>query len=140
MPRLACLSVVALSLVCLTAPREAAAQTIYDTQRAVEMAQLRLRLYQQVEHPADLRRVQSDLTFVEAEVASLKRLLKEYGPMDRFSTGRALVLTIESTRLSLLRAELNRDSLKQQLTAMQRWHGDRLRLLQLELAEARAGR
>ncbi len=140
MPRLACLSVVALSLACLAAPPDAAAQTIYDTQRAVEIAQLRLRLYEQVEHPAELRRVQSDLQFAEAEVTSLKRLLKEYGPMDRFSTGRALMLTIESTRLSLLRCELNRDSLKQQLNALQRWHGDRLRLLRLELAEARAGR
>lgn len=121
------------------AGQPAQAQTAYDTQRRVEIAALRLRLYENVEHPAEVRRMKSELKLAEAEVASLERLLREYRPFDKFSTGRPLVLTIESTRLALLRAELRRDNLRADLNADQRSHFDRLRLLKLELEEARAG-
>lgn len=114
------------------------AETVFDTNRRIEMAQIRLRLYEQVEYPTERRRLMQELRVAEAEVASLKRLLNEYEPFDRFSTGRPLVLTIESTRLSLLRAELRRDDFRRQLSDLQRFHADRLRLLMLELEEARA--
>lgn len=116
----------------------AGADTIFDAQRRVEMAALRARLYEQVEYPAELRRLRSELQLAEAEVASLERLLKEYGPFDKFSTGRPLVLTIEATELGLLRARLRRDNLRAELTALQRFRSDRLRLLRLEMQEAAA--
>ncbi|TWT72800.1 hypothetical protein Pla123a_40990 [Posidoniimonas polymericola] len=119
--------------------QSAQAETAYDTQRRIEIAALRLQLYENVEYPAELRRLKSELKLAEAEAASLERLLREYEPFDKFSTGRPLVLTIESTRLALLRAGLRRDNLRQDLMAQQRSHYDRLRLLHLELEQARAG-
>ncbi|MCA9240915.1 MAG: hypothetical protein KDA37_11980 [Planctomycetales bacterium] len=129
---------VLLAATCLCSANPASGETLLDANRRVEMAQIRLRLYEQVEYPTQRRQLTHELRVAEAEVASLKRLLQEYEPFDRFSTGRALVLTIESTRLSLLRAELRRDDFKRQLSDLQRFHVDRLRLLMLELEEARA--
>lgn len=137
LPRLAALTaVVCVATIGVGAAR---AQTAYDVQRQVEIAELRLHLYQNVEHPAEVRRLRTELTMADAEAESLKRLLREYEPFNRFSTGNPLTLTVESTRLALLRAELRRDNTKADLQAMQRHHAQRLRLLQLELQQAQAG-
>lgn len=128
---------IALFAGCLTAPGEVGAQASLDQLRSVEIAQLKLRLYERVEYPAELRRLEADWKVAEAEVESLERLQEEYAPFDKFSTGRALAYTVEATKLGLLRAQLNRDELKRQLTTLKRFHSDRLRLLRLELEQAR---
>lgn len=126
----------------LAIPLSASAQTQAPPTpaRSLEAAQLRLRLYVNVERPAERRRLDADIRLAEARVASLKRLLAEYAPMDRFTTGRALVLTIEGTRLDLLAAELDLKELRAQRWDLDRAHADRLRLLQLEVAEAAGAR
>lgn len=48
-----------------------------------------------------------------AEIASLRRRLEEWEPMDRFRTGRALIMDVELTRLALMRAEMNLQHLQQ---------------------------
>jgi hypothetical protein len=106
--------------------------------RALEAANLELRLYLQVDHPRELRHLDAQIKLVEAEIAAYEERFREYRPFNKFSTGRPLLLPMQDLRLSLLAAELSRDDLRAERNALIRFHSDRWRLLELRAYEARA--
>ncbi|MEX2317765.1 MAG: hypothetical protein WD669_11475 [Pirellulales bacterium] len=106
--------------------------------RALEMANLELRLYLQVEHPREMRHLDAQIKLAEAEVKAYEERRREYEPFNKFSTGRPLLLPMQSLRLCLLEAELRLDDLRAERNALVRFHSDRWRLLELRALDARA--
>jgi hypothetical protein len=94
----------------------------------LEVARLRLRLYERVDYPLRLQELEADIRLAEAEVASFRRRMAEY---DRFDDTRALFATRENTRLQLLSMELRLKNLKQERVLLQIHNRDERRLRQL---------
>jgi hypothetical protein len=111
---------------------------LLDAERALNCAQLELRLYRQVELPRQLRQFDAAIKLTKAEIAMQKRLLREYRPFDKFQTGRPLVVTIEYTRLQLAEAELRLKDLQAERWAVQRFKGLHFRQLARNIEIARA--
>lgn len=104
--------------------------------RALEIAMLEKKLYEQVSHPMRVRTLNAEIKLTEARIKSLKRRLDEYEPMDRFKNGRALFVTIEETKLDLLREELHLQELKARRTTENRFHRQQARLHALKVDQA----
>jgi hypothetical protein len=127
----------------LIAPRahaqgDAAGAARAAARRALETANLELRLYLQVDHPRELRHLDAQIKLAEAEVKAYQERLHEYRPFNKFSTGRPLLVPLQDLRLCLLEAELRLDDLRAERNAVIRFHSDRWRLLELRAYEARA--
>jgi hypothetical protein len=105
--------------------------------RALEIAKIELRLYLQVEYPRELRRLESQIRLTELEIKSYEERLREYRSVDKFSTGRPLLVTLQDVRLCLLEAELRLEDLRAERAALVRFHSDQWRLLELRAHEAR---
>jgi hypothetical protein len=73
--------------------------------------------HREVEHLEQTIRVR------QAEIAALKRQLREWGAYDRFRNGRPLMVTIENTRLILMEAQYDLECLEQQLFDLVRSRG-----------------
>ena len=106
--------------------------------RALETAQLRLRLYEREEYPRKLHRLERDIELAQAHVESYQRRLREYEQFDKLSYSSPLFLTLERTRLSLRQAELQMEDLQEQRTLLVRHHTARRRLYVLEVEAAAA--
>jgi hypothetical protein len=142
-PAIGCL---ALAVVC-TAPLTASAQTNdlpesvqierRNLRRALEMAQLDLRLYLQVDYPRELRHLDSAIRLTQAEVDAVKARLRAYGPYTRFDSGQPFTLSIQDDKLCLLDAELRLQDLKDERCALVRFHSDHWRLLELKAQDIR---
>ena len=74
--------------------------------RELVVAKVDARHYWQVEYPRQRRELNAAITLTDAEVRAMKRLLREYGPFSRFSTGQPLFLPIQDLKLCILDAEL----------------------------------
>ncbi len=107
-----------------------------DIKRAMEIATLEQRLYKQVEYPTRVRSLRTEQIMTQARIDSLKRRLAEYGPMNRFETGKALFVTIEQTKLELLQEELYLKDLQARQLADVQTHRQRERLLALKVDQA----
>lgn len=69
--------------------------------------------YQYVVYHREVARLDAEILLRKAEIASLERMLKEWEPLDRFSTGRPVMIDIERTRLQILEAQLSLKCLEQ---------------------------
>jgi hypothetical protein len=110
-----------------------AENSVRRSDQAVEIARLRLKLYERVDYPLRLRHLRTEIKLMEARVSSLGRRVKE---ARRFYRSPALFTTIEKLQLSLLEAELVLKDLKHERTLLQSHNKDerRLRMLQIEIA------
>jgi hypothetical protein len=104
----------------------------------LESAKLELRHYLQIEHPRQRRHLDAQIQLTQEEVRSLQERLREYRPFDKFSTGRALVVTIQHTRMCLLDAELRLNDLRAERNNLTRFHSDQWRILELRAYHARS--
>lgn len=133
---LALLACCAAPLIALAAPdplEVARAQA----RQSLELANLELRLYQQVEYPRERRHLDAQIKLVEAEVDAYQEQFRVYRPFDRFSTGRPLLVSIQDLRLCLLEAELRLEDLRAERNALVRFHSDEWRLREIKVQQAR---
>ncbi len=93
---------------------------------ALEKATLEQRYYRRIEHPAQVRILKAEIQFSEARVETLRRAYASYRPFTRFGTGNPLTLSVERTRLDLLREELCLRELREQLRLENRFHRQRM--------------
>ena len=107
-----------------------------DALRVWEMATLEQRLHQRVEHPMRIRKLRNEITITEVRVHQLRWRLRQYRPFTGFRQGGALNLTIEETRMALLREELHLRELRTLLSEEQRYYVNHQRLLVLEAERA----
>ncbi len=108
-----------------------------SARRALEAANLELRLYLQVDYPREQRHLDADIQIAEAENKAYEDRLREYHSFDSFSTGRPLLYPMQDLRICLLQAQLRLDDLRAERNALVRFHSDRWRLLELRALEAR---
>ena len=109
-----------------------------DAYRTLEIAAIEQRLYRRVEHPARVRALKAEIQFAEARVDSLRRILAGYRPFTRFSTGNPLTITVERTKLDLLREELHVRNLRDHLRMENRYHRQRMQLYSLRIQASAA--
>jgi hypothetical protein len=101
----------------------------------LEIARLRFKLYERVDYPLRQRQLHSEITLLEARVASMRRRVKD---LDRFRGAEALFTTIEDARLALLEAELGLRDREHELMLLELHNQDERRLRQLLIEEAAA--
>ncbi len=136
--RLSLLTAFWLLAACLPAGAEELATDLVAAQRALEVAELRQRRYEQLEYPLALRRLESAITLTKAEMAALEASLAEYEQFDKFTGSSPLFHTLQRTRLALVEARLRLDDLQEEKRLRMRLHGDQCRLHELEVEAARA--
>lgn len=129
---LACLP----TAICAAPPAPAESDALSTARRDLEVAQLRARIYERMEAPLLARRLDHQIELATLQVDLLKRRLKEYEPLTRFTHSSPLLITLEESRLNLLEAELRLDQLKEERLLRMRYHGDLLRLHELTAGSA----
>lgn len=126
---------------CEAVPREAEkqlSQAIADARRAIEAAEIRLRLYENVEYPRQVRKMEREIALTSAEVDRYRELLAEYKQITYRTIPEPLIVTRQSTELALLEAELRLKDLREENLALIRFHADQHRLYELEIESAEA--
>lgn len=106
--------------------------------RELESAKLELRHYLQVEYPRQRRHLDAQIQLTQAEVQAYQERLREYRPFNKFSTGQALFVTIQDTRICLMDAELRLNDLRAERNNLIRFHSDQWRMLEIRAFQIRA--
>jgi len=107
-----------------------------SAKRTLEIAQLRARLYERVEFPLRLLRLENEIKLAEAQIESFKRLDKEYQQFTKFKYSNPLIHTIETTKLGLLQATLHLKNLKEERHLLRRYFDEERRLRRLLIEQA----
>ena len=106
--------------------------------REVELAQVRMRLWERLDYPLQQRRIESELKLVEAQIDSLKRRLAEYEQFTKFKYSAPLFYSLEEARVQLVAAQAQRDNLREEAALLLKNRGDLRRLQELEVEAAKA--
>jgi hypothetical protein len=107
-----------------------------SARRDVEMAQLRLRRYELVDFPLQLRKLDSRIKLLEAEQDVWRERVREYQQFDKWVGSNPVLITLADARLSLLQAETELDDARQERHVLQEQHQSDCRLLELEVEAA----
>ncbi|PQO31214.1 hypothetical protein C5Y96_12775 [Blastopirellula marina] len=99
----------------------------------IEAARLRIKLYQGQEYPLERRLLNSKINVAKARIDSLKRQQAEYEQFTKFKYSAPLFGQIEHVKVGLVEAEENLKNLIEEKSLLERFHQDRMRLLELEL-------
>lgn len=97
-----------------------------------ELRDLHWRLYERVDFPLRLRRIDSLLKVEEARLKSLEKMLAEYQSFQKFSTGNPLTLTVQDTELQILETKTQIDDLREERRLLERYKGEQRRLFELQ--------
>ena len=138
-PSLFCLAIIA---ACLPSSWVCADEVSYvsarmSARRDLEVAQMELRNYWQVEYPRQQRHLNAALQITEAEIRDYKAQLREWGYFSRYSTGQPFTITTQNVKMCLLDAELRLRDLWAERNALVRFHSDQWRMLELKVHDAR---
>jgi hypothetical protein len=106
--------------------------------RQLELAQLKLRLYERDEHPRQLGQVERAIEMQRAKLESFRRRVREFEQFDKFEYSAPLFITLEDARLDVVAAELRLRELEDERFLLIRSRSDRARMMQLEIEAAAA--
>ena len=109
-----------------------------DAFRDWELATFDQRRYQRIDHPMLIRRLRADIAVTAARICVLEDRLEQYRPFNGFRQGNALTLTIEETRVALLRERLHLRELRTLLSEERRAYSLNQRYLVYEAHRAAA--
>lgn len=121
-----------------TMAAETPEEAIACARRELEIAKIQYRLYWQVDHKREVRELNAAIRLTEAEVDALKERVRHYKRIDEFRYQRPLLETLQKAELALLEAELRLKGLWEERNILRRSFGDRCRLMELQIAAARA--
>lgn len=121
----------------LAGPPDGPAVGVAAAERAVELAQLRLRRYARVEYPLKLRKLESEIKLTEAELGVHQDRVAEYERFEKNAYSSPLFFSLQQARLALVESELRLADLGEEKLLLVRYHTDQCRLYELELEEAR---
>ncbi|MCA9270534.1 MAG: hypothetical protein KDA41_18760 [Planctomycetales bacterium] len=122
----------------LAARGAAADDAISAARRGVEMAEIRMRLYERDEYPQQLHRLDRQIALAKARCESGRRRVAEYEQFDKFKYSGPLFTSLEDARLAVVEFELQTRELEESRVLLEQSHADRRRLMQLELDDANA--
>jgi hypothetical protein len=119
-------------------PGQSLDDALLAARRDLEVANIELRLYRQVEFPRKRREFDAQVKIVLAEVDSFKRLVREYKSFNVSRYSNAFLFSRQRAELALLDAELRLKNLREERSAFRRFHTDHCRLYELKVEAARA--
>jgi hypothetical protein len=98
-----------------------------------ELRDLEWRLYERVDFPLRVRRLDTEIKIAEARLKSLEKLLAEYMTFQKFSPGdgNPLTLTVEDTKLQIMEAKLRLADMREERLLLDRYKDDQRRLYDL---------
>ncbi len=99
----------------------------------IEAARLRIKLYEGQEYPLQRRLLNSKINIAKAHIKSLERQHAEYQQFTKFKYSAPLFGQLEHVKVGLVEAEENLKNLIEEKSLLERFHQDRMRLLELEL-------
>lgn len=135
---LACLAFAAMLSPSLVRAQEASyLSDRMSARRELEIAQMELRHYWQVEYPRKQRHLNAAIELTEAEIRDYKAQLRDWEPYNRFTYGSAFLITVQNTRMCLRDAELRLRDVWAERNALVRFHSDQWRLLEMRVFDAR---
>lgn len=106
--------------------------------RDLAAAKIEARLYQHAEYECSRRELNAEIRLSDAEVRTLRREFRRYGPFNAFAYGQQPAWGYRNAKLCLAEAEVRRRLLIEERNSLHRVHTDRLALLELQVADARA--
>lgn len=118
-----------LFVVCVVAQ----AQPPQNVAPEIEAAQLRIKLYEGQEYPLQRRLLDSKIKVANARIDSLERQLTEYEQFTKFKHSGPLFGQLEFVKVAHVEAEEELKNLTEEKNLLQRFHADKVRLMQLEL-------
>jgi len=99
----------------------------------IEAARLRIKLYQGQEYPLQRRLLNSQIKVAKARIDSLERQQAEYQQFTKFKYSAPLFGQLEHVKVGLVEAEESLKNLIEEKSLLERFHQDRMRLMELEL-------
>ncbi len=117
-------------------PEQRSIDEIRGAERDLEIATIKLRLYVHVEYARERRRLDDEIRLARAEKEALDRHVVEYSNFTRFEYSQPMMLTLDESRLSALRAKLYLEQLIEEKFRLQQHFVDSRRLLELEIEGA----
>lgn len=120
-----------LFVVCCLAQAETADKVALAQQ--IEAASLRLKLYERQEYPLERRILQAKIIVAKAQVESLARQRAEYQQFTKFKYSAPLFAELERVKVQQVEADQHLKTLQEEKALLERFHQDRMRLLELEL-------
>lgn len=98
-----------------------------------EIARLRAKLFERVDYPLLMRRLDSDIELAKAEIQMHQKVLFELERLHRMAhESKPFLVTIEELKLKRLAAELRLDDLEAERCLLQKYQRDERRLRELE--------
>jgi hypothetical protein len=110
--------------------------TAEQAARRVERAVLRLELFDQVEHPTAVRRLEDAITVARGRVTMHEREVAEYSQFDKVLYSKPLFFSLQWARLYLVVASTELKSLERRKLLLVQHRSQRRRLLQLDVESA----
>ena len=111
----------------------AQAQSPSPVSPAIEAARLRIKLYEGQEYPLARRLLNSKITVAKAQADSLQRQRDEYEQFTKFKYSAPLFGQLEHVKVAQVEAAESLKNLNEEKALLERFHQDRMRLLELEL-------
>lgn len=136
------LSILAVLAFLLPAENALAAESpeamVAKARRELEVLKIQQRLFRKVEHPRQMRELDTAIRLTQAEVDALENRVRYYKRMADHRSNDTYWDSLQKAELALLEARLRRNNLMQERLAIRRSFSDRCRLLELKIAGVRA--
>jgi hypothetical protein len=116
---------------------QASLQARMAARQDLEMAQLDLQNYWQIEYPRQRREINLAIELTQSEIQANQDAQDSLRPFTRFNIGEPFPLTIANLRICRQSAELRLNSLLADRNTLIRFHGDQFRILQMRVQAAR---
>jgi hypothetical protein len=108
-----------------------------EARRELQLAKIEFRNYWQIDYPRIRRDLDAQIAITEAEIRNYRERVRLYDSFDRFSTGSAVELTLQSLRICLLDAELRVRDLWAERNNLIRFRTHEWRILEMRVHDAR---
>jgi len=109
------------------------AETPAEMQTEIEIARLRIKIYENHEYPLKRSTLDSKIRVAKVRIESLERQKKEYEQFTKFKYSSPMIGELERVYVALVEAEEDLKNLSHEKILLQRFHQDRMRLMRLEL-------
>lgn len=98
-----------------------------------EIARIRAKLFERVDYPLLMRRLDSEIELAKAEIQMHQKVLSELERLHRLAhESKPFLVTIEELKIKRLSAELRLDDLEAERCLLQKYQRDERRLRELE--------
>jgi len=109
-----------------------------DAQNDREIAALELRLFERLDYPLRLHKLEREIALTEARLASHRRRVAQYEQFTKFKYSSPMFVTLEEARLAVVELEMTLENLQEEKSLLIRHRPALRRLLELRMKTANA--